>query len=59
MSPAPNSENVSTAKRRKPLNIAAVVGGMAVQKQRRIIERGVDIIVATPGRLWELIQEVC
>lgn len=41
-----------------PLNIAAVVGGMAVQKQRRIIERGVDIIVATPGRLWELIQEV-
>ena len=30
---------------------------MAVQKQLRILERGVNVLVATPGRLWELIEE--
>uniref|UniRef100_A0ACB8G612 Uncharacterized protein n=1 Tax=Sphaerodactylus townsendi TaxID=933632 RepID=A0ACB8G612_9SAUR len=36
---------------------ALVVGGMASQKQQRILKRKPEIIVATPGRLWELIQE--
>lgn len=31
---------------------------MAAQKQRRLIDRGVDIVVATPGRLWDLLEEV-
>lgn len=31
---------------------------MSAQKQRRILDRGVDVLVATPGRLWDLIQEV-
>ncbi|EJC98248.1 DEAD-domain-containing protein [Fomitiporia mediterranea MF3/22] len=39
------------------VSIGTVVGGMAIQKQIRIIERGVDILVATPGRLWDLIEE--
>ncbi|KZS98247.1 DEAD-domain-containing protein [Sistotremastrum niveocremeum HHB9708] len=39
------------------ISIAAVVGGMSAQKQRRILERGVDVLVATPGRLWDLIGE--
>lgn len=30
---------------------------MSVQKQLRILERGVDVLVATPGRLWDLIEE--
>lgn len=48
-----------TEKRKGPprVSIAAVVGGMAAQKQRRILERGVDVLVATPGRLWDLIEE--
>lgn len=40
------------------VSIAAIVGGMSVQKQRRLLNRGVDILVATPGRLWDLIGEV-
>ncbi|KAJ1030409.1 hypothetical protein NDA16_001318 [Ustilago loliicola] len=47
---------------RRP-QIAVVCGGMSEQKQRRLLEgrsrqgerkAGVDIIVATPGRLWEM-----
>lgn len=41
------------------VSIAAVVGGMSSQKQRRILERGVDVLVATPGRLWDTLEEVC
>ncbi|KDQ31822.1 hypothetical protein PLEOSDRAFT_154034 [Pleurotus ostreatus PC15] len=39
------------------VSIAAIVGGMSAQKQRRILDRGLDILVATPGRLWDIIQE--
>ncbi|KAH8107536.1 DEAD-domain-containing protein [Phellopilus nigrolimitatus] len=39
------------------VSVAAVVGGMAAQKQRRVLERGVDVLVATPGRLWDLVEE--
>lgn len=36
--------------------MAVVVGGMAAVKQERILAKGPEIVVATPGRLWELIQ---
>jgi ATP-dependent RNA helicase DDX24/MAK5 len=39
------------------VSIAAVVGGLSAQKQRRILGRGVDVLVATPGRLWDILQE--
>jgi ATP-dependent RNA helicase DDX24/MAK5 len=35
--------------------IASVTGGLAVQKQRRQLETA-DIVVGTPGRLWEVIS---
>jgi ATP-dependent RNA helicase DDX24/MAK5 len=38
--------------------VAAIVGGMSSQKQRRILNRGVDVLVATPGRLWDIIEDV-
>lgn len=38
------------------ISIAAIVGGLSSEKQERILKKGPDIIVATPGRLWELIQ---
>lgn len=41
------------------VSVAAVVGGMSSQKQKRILSRGVDVLVATPGRLWDIMQEVC
>ncbi|RPD61282.1 DEAD-domain-containing protein [Lentinus tigrinus ALCF2SS1-6] len=39
------------------VSVAAIVGGMSAQKQKRILSRGVDVLVATPGRLWDIIQE--
>ncbi|XP_064625673.1 ATP-dependent RNA helicase DDX24-like isoform X2 [Lineus longissimus] len=39
------------------IKIATVVGGMSQQKQERILKKCPEIVVATPGRLWELIQE--
>ena len=40
------------------MQVMAVVGGMATQKQERLLKKCPEIVVATPGRLWELIQEV-
>ncbi|KAF8505085.1 ATP-dependent RNA helicase [Hysterangium stoloniferum] len=40
-----------------PLSVAAIVGGMSAQKQRRILSRGVDVLVVTPGRFWDLCGE--
>ncbi|KAI9248869.1 P-loop containing nucleoside triphosphate hydrolase protein [Phascolomyces articulosus] len=36
------------------IKMAAIVGGMSVQKQQRQLRNKPDIIVATPGRLWEV-----
>ncbi|KAJ6588976.1 P-loop containing nucleoside triphosphate hydrolase protein [Mycena capillaripes] len=47
-----------TATRSPPLvSVAAIVGGMSSQKQRRILDRGVDVLVATPGRLWDIMED--
>jgi ATP-dependent RNA helicase DDX24/MAK5 len=40
------------------VSLATIVGGMSSQKQLRMLERGADIIVATPGRFWELVSGV-
>ncbi|KAI6000111.1 ATP-dependent RNA helicase [Pisolithus marmoratus] len=43
---------------RVPLvSVAVLVGGMSAQRQRRVLDRTVDVIVATPGRLWDILQE--
>ena len=39
------------------IRTAIVVGGMAQQKQVRMLKRRPEIVIATPGRLWELIKE--
>ncbi|XP_054469773.1 ATP-dependent RNA helicase DDX24 [Anoplopoma fimbria] len=39
------------------IKTAILVGGMAQQKQRRMLKRRPEIVIATPGRLWDLIQE--
>lgn len=46
------------AKQPPLVSIVSIVGGLSVQKQRRLLTRGCDILVATPGRLWDLCQEV-
>lgn len=41
------------------ISAATVVGGLSAMKQKRLVARGCDILVATPGRLWDLCEEVC
>ncbi|XP_037359882.1 ATP-dependent RNA helicase DDX24 [Talpa occidentalis] len=39
------------------IKTAILVGGMSAQKQQRMLNRQPEIVVATPGRLWELVKE--
>ncbi|KAJ3184257.1 ATP-dependent RNA helicase [Geranomyces variabilis] len=39
------------------VRIVSIVGGMSIPKQKRQLLMRPDIIVATPGRLWELASE--
>jgi ATP-dependent RNA helicase RhlE len=39
------------------LNVQCVFGGVPVGKQARALERGTDVLVATPGRLLDLIDQ--
>ncbi|XP_006933137.1 ATP-dependent RNA helicase DDX24 [Felis catus] len=39
------------------IKTAILVGGMSTQKQQRMLNRQPEIVIATPGRLWELIKE--
>ncbi|KAK0494657.1 ATP-dependent RNA helicase [Armillaria luteobubalina] len=45
------------AKKPPIVSVAAIVGGMSSQKQRRVLDRGVDVLVATPGRLWDIMED--
>ncbi|KAJ2447465.1 ATP-dependent RNA helicase [Coemansia sp. RSA 2440] len=36
--------------------VVAIVGGMSQAKQERLLNSSPDIIVATPGRFWELVS---
>merc|ERR1719431_2334147 len=38
------------------VNVVTVVGGMAQEKQIRMLRRKPEVIIATPGRLWELMK---
>ncbi|MEU9080330.1 DEAD/DEAH box helicase, partial [Kitasatospora sp. NPDC048538] len=38
------------------LRMAAVVGGMSISRQAQALNRGAEVVVATPGRLKDLIQ---
>lgn len=37
--------------------VVTLTGGLSLQKQQRLLDQGVDVIVATPGRLWEVVSE--
>lgn len=51
------SQHLRTAAKYTNISVAVVVGGLASQKQERLLNRGPEIVVGTPGRLWELIEE--
>lgn len=39
------------------IRVAAIFGGLAAVKQQRVLSKCPEIVVATPGRLWELLNE--
>jgi len=41
----------------RPLDIALAIGGVSIVPQKRALARGVEILVATPGRLMDLVNQ--
>ena len=39
--------------------VTSAFGGVPINRQKRILQRGVDILVATPGRLLDLHDQKC
>ena len=50
-------ESVITYGKYLPLHVEAVVGGASIGVQTRNLRRGCDIVVATPGRLIDHVQQ--
>ena len=50
-------ENVCQYARYMPCSAAVIFGGVSQVPQVETIERGVDILIATPGRLWDLMGQ--
>jgi ATP-dependent RNA helicase RhlE len=48
------ADNLRKFVRKSPLRINLVVGGVSINKQQLQLEKGTDILVATPGRLLDL-----
>ncbi|WP_099593436.1 DEAD/DEAH box helicase [Paramylibacter kogurei] len=43
--------------KRMPLTITSVIGGAPIRKQMQALSKGVDVLVATPGRLEDLVDQ--
>nr|XP_045010750.1 ATP-dependent RNA helicase DDX24 [Jaculus jaculus]XP_045010751.1 ATP-dependent RNA helicase DDX24 [Jaculus jaculus] len=50
-------QHIDAVARFTGIKTAILVGGMSTQKQHRMLNRHPEIVVATPGRLWELVKE--
>ena len=50
------AKDMSAAARTLCVRVVALVGGISPQKQARLLAYEPPIIVATPGRLWDLMQ---
>ena len=50
-------ESINTYGRHVPVKSAVIFGGVGFQPQIQALRRGVEIVVATPGRLLDLIQQ--
>ncbi|APG61608.1 hypothetical protein LPB140_00720 [Sphingorhabdus lutea] len=51
------AENVRKYGRNLKFNVQCVFGGMPIYSQKKKLARGVDVLVATPGRLIDLIDQ--
>jgi ATP-dependent RNA helicase RhlE len=51
------AESVSNYSRYLPLNSAVIFGGVSINPQIKALRQGVDILVATPGRLLDHVSQ--
>ncbi|XP_005189033.1 ATP-dependent RNA helicase ddx24 [Musca domestica] len=49
--------HIEAAAKYTGIKVAAIFGGLAVAKQERVLKKCPEIVVATPGRFWELYQQ--
>ncbi|MCV6597477.1 MAG: DEAD/DEAH box helicase [Mangrovicoccus sp.] len=50
------ADNLRPLVEHTPLRVSTVVGGQSINRQTGILARGTDILVATPGRLIDLME---
>jgi len=50
-------ENVQTYGKYLPFKSTIIFGGVGINPQKAIIRKGVDILIATPGRLLDLVSQ--
>lgn len=47
------AENFETYSKNHKMNMALLIGGVAFEPQKRILDQGADVLIATPGRLLD------
>jgi superfamily II DNA/RNA helicase len=50
------SENFETYGKYNKLSQALIIGGSSMAEQNKLLDRGVDVLIATPGRLLDLFE---
>ena len=53
------AESVETYGKYLPFKSAVIFGGVGINPQISLLKKGVDIVIATPGRLLDLISQDC
>ncbi|KLE06227.1 DEAD/DEAH box helicase [Aliarcobacter butzleri] len=51
------AQSVETYGKYLPFKLAVIFGGVGITPQKALLKKGVDIIIATPGRLLDLISQ--
>ena len=51
------ADNIKAYARHTPIRIAIVMGGVNMGSQIKAMQKGVDILLATPGRLLDMLQQ--
>ena len=52
-------DNVSAYAKHLPLKVANIYGGVNETPQKKALRQGVDLVIATPGRLMDLMGQRC
>jgi superfamily II DNA/RNA helicase len=50
------SDNFTKYGKYHPLSMALLIGGESMQEQEKVLDRGADVLIATPGRLLDLFE---